>query len=62
MDDLNHKFEDTVQKASQKVREVAEGINRTISQAGPQIQAESDEFIRYLNDDVKPARFALLVI
>ena len=55
MDDLNRKFEDTMHKAGQKVREVADGINRSISQAGPQIQADSEEFIKYLNEDVVPA-------
>ena len=55
MDDLNRKIEDTMHKAGQKVREVADGINRSISQAGPQLQADSEEFIRYLNDDVVPA-------
>ncbi len=55
LDDLKGKFEETMNKAGERVRAGMEELNKSFSQAAPQLQHDADEIIQYLNDEVVPA-------
>lgn len=55
MDDLGRKFEETMNRAGERVRAGVDELNKSFSEAAPQLQKDADEFIQYLNDHVVPA-------
>ncbi len=55
MDDLKSKFEATMNQAGDRIRAGVDELNKSFSQAAPQLQHDADEIVRYLNEEVVPA-------